>query len=370
MSQQPDPLKVIIAGGGTGGHVFPAIAIANAIRDKVFNAQILFVGARGKMEMQKVPAAGYHILGLNIAGLQRRFTWKNLLVPFKLFDSIIRSRNIVKRYKPHVVIGVGGYASGPLVRAAAKLGVPTLIQEQNSFPGITNKLLAKKVDKICVAYEGMERFFPKHKIFLTGNPVRHDILLANEKKDEALRYFSFTSKKKVLLVVGGSLGALSINQAMSLNIEKLLNAGLQVIWQTGQGYYELANAKALLLKDSALSVHAFIDRMDLAYASSDMIVSRAGAIAISEICALQRPAILVPSPYVAEDHQTKNAMALVNMHAAVLLAETEVREELAVVVINLISNDDNLHKLKQNITRLFYRDSANNIAGVALSLVK
>jgi len=370
MSQQPDPLKVIIAGGGTGGHVFPAIAIANAIREKVFNARILFVGAKGKLEMQKVPAAGYHILGLNIVGLQRRLTWKNFLVPFKLFDSMVRSKNIVKRYKPHVVIGVGGYASGPLVRAAAILGVPTLIQEQNSFPGITNKLLAKKVDKICVAYEGMERFFPKQKIYLTGNPVRHDILLANEKKEEGQKYFSFSADKKVLLVVGGSLGARSINQAMSLHAETLLDAGLQIVWQTGKTYYEIAAEQALTLNNSALSVHAFIDRMDLAYASSDIIVSRAGAIAISEICALQRPAILVPSPYVAEDHQTKNAMALVNMHAAILLPENEVREKLADEVMNLINNEDNLHKLKQNIARLYYRDSASNIAGVALSLVK
>ncbi|MFW5725240.1 MAG: undecaprenyldiphospho-muramoylpentapeptide beta-N-acetylglucosaminyltransferase [Bacteroidota bacterium] len=366
---QPEPLKVIIAGGGTGGHVFPAIAIANAIREKVFNARILFVGAKGRMEMQKVPAAGYHIIGLNISGLQRRLTWKNFLVPFKLFDSIVRSRNIIKRFKPHVVIGVGGYASGPLVRAAAKYGVPTLIQEQNSFPGITNKILAKRVDKICVAYEGMERFFPKEKIYLTGNPVRHDILLANERREEGLAYFGFSADKKVLLIVGGSLGARSINEAVSRHLAGMLSLGLQIIWQTGKNYYDQAAMEVAQAGHKNVWVNAFIDRMDLAYAVSDVIVSRAGAIAISEICALQRASILVPSPHVAEDHQTKNAMALVNMHSAVLLPDNLVRENLGREVEQLISDEEKLHKLRQNIARLYYRDSASNIAGVALSLI-
>jgi len=367
---QPEPLKVIIAGGGTGGHIFPAIAIANAIKEKVFNARILFVGAKGRMEMQKVPAAGYHILGLNIAGIQRRLTWKNLLVPFKLIDSMVRARNIVKRFKPHVVIGVGGYASGPLVRAACNQGVPTLIQEQNSFPGITNKILARRVDKICVAYEGMDRFFPKEKIFLTGNPVRKSILNANEKREDALKYFGFDGGKKVLLVVGGSLGALSINEAVSLHLEALVNDGLQIIWQTGKTYIEKARQKGSGFNSESVKIYDFIDQMDLAYGASDVVVSRAGAIAISEICALQKPAILVPSPFVAEDHQTKNAMALVNMHSAVLLPENRVRQDLANEVISLVSDEEKLFYLKKNIARLYYRDSASNIANVALGLVK
>lgn len=367
---QSDSIKVIIAGGGTGGHVFPAIAIANAIKEKIFNAQILFVGAKGRMEMQKVPAAGYHILGLNITGLQRRITWKNLQVPLKLCDSIVRSRNIVKRFKPDVVIGVGGYASGPLVRAAAKLGVPTLIQEQNSYPGITNKILAKKADKICVAYEGMDRFFPKEKIFLTGNPVRNEVLMANEKRVEGLEFFSLSAERKVLLIVGGSLGAFSINEAVSNHLESLVSSGLQVIWQTGKTYYEKAAAQVTALNKEGVSAHAFIDRMDLAYGACDVIVSRAGAIAISEISALQRPSVLVPSPHVTEDHQTKNALALVNMQAAVLLPDAEVRERLGEEVISLVGDEMRLNKIKGNIARLYYRDSAKNIAGVALNLIK
>jgi UDP-N-acetylglucosamine--N-acetylmuramyl-(pentapeptide) pyrophosphoryl-undecaprenol N-acetylglucosamine transferase len=367
---RPDPLRVIIAGGGTGGHVFPAIAIANAIKEKVFNAQILFVGATGRMEMQKVPAAGFHIIGLNISGLQRRLTWKNLQVPFKLCDSMVRSKNIVKRFRPHVVIGVGGYASGPLVRAASQLGVPTVIQEQNSYAGITNKLLAKKADKICVAYEGMDRFFPKEKIFLTGNPVRHSILSANEKRAEGLEYFGLSGEKKVVLIVGGSLGALSINEAVSNHLDYLLNKGLQIIWQTGKNYFEKASLQVAGLGRTGVSVQPFIDRMDLAFGASDIVVSRAGAIAISEICALQKASVLVPSPNVAEDHQTKNALALVNMQAAVLLPDSKVRQELGEEITNLVEDEDSIHKLKQNIARLYYRDSAKNIAGVALSLVK
>ncbi len=365
---QAEPIKIIIAGGGTGGHVFPAIAIANAIREKVFNARILFVGAKGRMEMTKVPAAGYQIIGLNISGLQRKLTWKNLLVPFKLCDSIVSSKNIVKRFKPQLVIGVGGYASGPLVRAAAKFGVPTLIQEQNSYPGITNKLLAKSADKICVAYEGMERFFPASKIYLTGNPVRHDILDAHNRVKEGFEYFGLSPQKKVVLIVGGSLGALSINEAVEKHIDRLLEQDLQVIWQTGKSYSEKAGK--LAAGREALSIHTFIDRMDLAFAASHIVVSRAGAIAISEICALSKPAVLVPSPNVAEDHQTKNAMALVNMHAAILLPDNQVREKLGDEILDLIGDEKKMDKLKENITRLYYKDSAKTIASVALGLIK
>lgn len=367
---QPKILRVIIAGGGTGGHVFPAIAIANAIKEKVYNAQILFVGAKGRLEMQKVPAAGYHIIGLNISGLQRRLTWKNLMVPFRLIDSIVRSKNIVKRFRPDIVIGVGGYASGPLVRAAAILGVPTLIQEQNSYAGVTNKILSKKVDKICVAYEGMERFFPKDKIYLTGNPVRHDILLANEKREEGLAFFKLSKEKKVVLVVGGSLGAFSVNEALRNSLKLLLYNDVQIIWQTGKWYYNTAREVTAEMEKFGISVHAFIDRMDLAYAASDLVVSRAGAIAVSEICALQKPSILVPSPNVAEDHQTKNAMALVNLHASILVPDKDAFSLLGPAIIDLIFDEDKIFKLKEKITRMSYRDAANNIAGVALSLVK
>ncbi len=365
---QSDPVRIIIAGGGTGGHVFPAIAIANAIREKVSNARILFVGAAGRMEMTKVPAAGYHIIGLNISGVQRKLTWKNFQVPLKLCDSMVRSRNIVKRFRPQLVIGVGGYASGPIVRAAARYGVPTLIQEQNSYPGMTNKLLAKSVDKICVAYEGMDRFFPGEKIYLTGNPVRNDILEAPSKVEEGFSYFGLSPQKKVVLIVGGSLGALSINEAVENHIDMLLAQDLQVIWQTGKSWEE--RVKTHFSKRVGLSIHPFIDRMDLAFAVADLIVSRAGAIAISEICALQKPSVLVPSPNVAEDHQTKNAMALVNMHAAILLPDNQVREKLGEQISSVIKDEKKMDKLKENIVRLYYRDSAKNIASVALGLIK
>lgn len=367
---QSDYIKIIIAGGGTGGHVFPAIAIADAVRSKLYNARILFVGAKGRLEMTKVPAAGYHILGLNIAGIQRRFTWKNLLVPFKLIDSMIRSRNIVKRFKPDVVIGVGGYASGPIVRAAARMGVPTLIQEQNSIPGITNRLLAKRADKICVAYEGMDRFFPKQKIFLTGNPVRAELLNSGVNKNEAIGYFGLSTQKNVVLIVGGSLGAFSINEAVKHNLSLILENNIQVIWQTGRNYYENAQLELQKHTGKGVWVSPFIDRMDLAYAAADLVVSRAGAIAISEICALQKPTILVPSPNVAEDHQTKNAQALVNMQAALLIKDSEVLSTLGATVVNLISDHNQLHKLKERIARLSYRDAANNIAGVILTMIK
>jgi UDP-N-acetylglucosamine--N-acetylmuramyl-(pentapeptide) pyrophosphoryl-undecaprenol N-acetylglucosamine transferase len=365
-----DSVKIIIAGGGTGGHVFPAIAIANALRTKLYNARILFVGAKDRLEMTKVPAAGYHIIGLNISGLQRRLTWKNLLVPIKLIDSMIRSKNIVKRFKPDVVIGVGGYASGPILRAAAKQGIPTLIQEQNSYPGITNKLLAKKADKICVAYEGMERYFPKHKIYLAGNPVRTDILNANSKRDESYKFFNLSPAKKTVLVVGGSLGAFTINEAIRNSIGLIVEKDIQIIWQTGKYYIEKAEAIVVDYIGSGVWVSSFIDRMDLAYAAADLVVSRAGAIAVSEICALQKPAILVPSPNVAEDHQTKNAMALVNLHAAVLVKDSEASQLLGETIVDLIFDDEKIYKLKERITGMSYRDAANNIAGVVLGMLK
>ncbi len=337
---------------------------------KVPGAKILFVGAKGRMEMNKVPAAGYHIIGLNISGLQRRFTWKNFLVPFKLMDSMIRSKNIVKRFKPHVVVGVGGYASGPILRAAAKMGIPTLIQEQNSYPGLTNRLLAKRADKICVAYEGMERFFPKNKVYLAGNPVRNDIVNANTKRDEALEFFNLVADKKIVLVVGGSLGAFSVNEAINNSLDLLVSNNIQLIWQTGKYYIEKAREAAKGKEEAGIRVFDFIDRMDLAYGGADLIVSRAGAIAVSEICLLQKPAILVPSPNVSEDHQTKNAMALVNLHAAVLVKDSEVRTELGEAIVELIYNEQKIYKLKEKITGMSYRDAANNIAGIILGMLK
>ena len=367
--QQADVLRVIIAGGGTGGHVFPAIAIALAIKKKVYNAKILFVGAKGRMEMKKVPAAGFHIIGLNISGLQRRLTLKNLLVPFKLFDSMIRAKNIVKRFKPDLVIGVGGYASGPLVRAAAKQGVPTLIQEQNSFPGLTNRILGKKADKICVAYDGMERFFDKSKLFLTGNPVRQDVVNLEGKYEQAMTFFGFSPDKPVLFVTGGSLGARSINESVSRNLDLFVSNNIQVIWQTGTSFYNQALELAKKYSNG-LYVNQFIDRMDFAYAAADVVVSRAGAIAVSEICIVQKPAILIPSPNVAEDHQTKNALALVNHHAAILIRDHEAAEKLGQVVLDLIADEEKRFKLKEKLVGLSFRDAADVIAGVALSLVK
>ncbi|HSV88361.1 MAG TPA: undecaprenyldiphospho-muramoylpentapeptide beta-N-acetylglucosaminyltransferase [Bacteroidales bacterium] len=368
--RQPyDQLRVIIAGGGTGGHVFPAIAIAKAIKKKVYNARILFVGAKGKLEMKKVPEAGFHIIGLNIAGLQRRLTLKNLLVPFKLCDSMIRAKNIVKRFKPNVVIGVGGYASGPVVKAAAKQGVPTLIQEQNSYPGLTNRILGRKADKICVAYEGMERYFDKSRLFLTGNPVRQDILNIVGKKPEAMLFYGFSPDKPVVLITGGSLGALTINRSVAKNAEMFAGEKIQVIWQTGNNFFEQALEAIEQFKET-FSVHRFIDRMDLAYAAADLIVSRSGAIAVSEICAIQKPAILIPSPNVAEDHQTKNALALVNHQAAVLIKDHDAIDQLGIEVVSLIKNEDKMFRIKEKLAGLAFRDSADVIAAEALSLVQ
>jgi UDP-N-acetylglucosamine--N-acetylmuramyl-(pentapeptide) pyrophosphoryl-undecaprenol N-acetylglucosamine transferase len=367
---QHKPIRVIIAGGGTGGHVFPAISIANALKQKVMNVQILFVGAKGRLEMTKVPEAGYHIIGLKISGLQRRLTFKNFLVLFRLIDSMVRAKNIIKRWKPDLVIGVGGYASFPIVKAAAKRGIPTLIQEQNSYPGLSNKILAKKVDKICVAYENMDRFFPKEKIYLTGNPIRKEVLDFANKKDEAYKYFNLSSEKKTLLVFGGTLGAKSINEAVKINLKLFLYNDIQIIWQTGKFYYNDALEYVKGLEKFDVRVYEFIDRMDLAYALADVIVSRSGAIAVSEICAINKPAVFIPSPHVAEDHQTKNAIALVNHHAAVMVKDFEVKEKLGFAVMNLFDDDEKRFKLIEKIAGLAYYNAADNIAQVALSLVK
>ncbi len=366
MMKQNKKLKVIISGGGTGGHVFPAIAIANALKNKVEEIDILFIGAKGKMEMQKVPEAGYKIIGLWISGLQRKITMQNFLFPFKLISSIIKAKIIIKKFNPDIVIGVGGYASGPALRVATKKGIPTLIQEQNSYPGITNKLLAKSVDKICVAYSGMEKFFPEPKIFLTGNPVRQEIIEISGKEKEAIEYFGLSPEKKTLLVIGGSLGARTINQSMHESLTIIDGNNIQIIWQTGKYYYD--TAKQIAENYDNVSVHNFINKMDLAYAAADIIVSRAGAIAISELCLIKKPAILVPSPNVAEDHQTKNAQALTNYNAAILIKDIEAPIMLGNAIIDLINDEKMQSKLQENIAKLAIKNAANNIADVILSL--
>jgi UDP-N-acetylglucosamine--N-acetylmuramyl-(pentapeptide) pyrophosphoryl-undecaprenol N-acetylglucosamine transferase len=355
-------LKVIISGGGTGGHIFPAIAIANALKAKYNQVEILFVGALGKMEMEKVPAAGYKIEGLNITGIQRSLSLSNLAFPFKLLQSINRSRKIIKSFKPDVVVGVGGFASGPLLYAASQLKIPALIQEQNSYPGITNKLLAKRVQTICVAYDHMENYFPKEKIKLTGNPVRNDILNLSGKRERALEYFNLKDGLKTVFVTGGSLGSKTINESILKSIDALATNNIQLIWQTGKNF--IGTAQEALKKHDGKGLYAFdfISKMDYAYAVADLVVSRAGASSVSELSLVNKAAILIPYPLAAEDHQTKNAMALVNYNAAVLLKDEEAKEKLCGLVLELIKNEERRQKLENNITRLAIKDSAEVIA--------
>lgn len=363
-------IRVIISGGGTGGHIFPAIAIANALKKRISNIQILFVGAEGKMEMEKVPAAGYHIIGLPVAGLQRKLTFKNFIVPFKLMISMMKAKRIIKKFKPDAVIGVGGYASGPILRVATSKKIPTLIQEQNSYPGITNKILSKKVDKICVAYNGMEKYFPKEKVFITGNPVRQDIVTTEGKRNRGLEFFNLNPEKKTILVIGGSLGARSINLSIEKNLALFAKNNIQLIWQTGKGFYSQAKEDVREYESQGINAYDFISKMDFAYSVADIVVSRAGAIAISEICAVKKPAILIPLPTATEDHQTKNAMALVNHNAAILVKDNEAQNTLGEKIIDLIDDENKQNKLKTNISNFDYKDSADVIANVILSLIK
>lgn len=363
-------LKIIISGGGTGGHIFPAIAIANALKNNQPDCEILFIGAKGKMEMEKVPAAGYSIKGLWISGFQRRFTIKNLMFPCKVFSSLWNARKIIKNFDPDVVVGVGGYASGPTLLIAAMMKIPTLIQEQNSFPGITNKILAKKVNKICVAYKGMNRFFPDDKIIIAGNPVRLDVIDLHNKKQNGYEYFGLESNKKTMLVVGGSLGARTINQSIEKALDLFVSNQLQIIWQTGQHFGEQARTSVEFYKGKGIITHEFISRMDLAYAVADIVVSRAGAMAISELCAVAKPVILVPSPNVAEDHQTKNALALVNSKAAIMIQDCDARDKLDSTIIHLLKNESLQKQLSENIVKLAYPEASQTIAKVILSLVK
>ena len=344
--------RVIISGGGTGGHIFPALAIANEIKRRNPEVDILFVGALGKMEMEKVPQAGYKIIGLPIAGLQRKLTLKNLSLPFKILASLWQANRILSNFKPQVVIGVGGYASGPTLKAAISKGIPTMIQEQNSFPGKTNKLLAGKVDRICAAFEGLEKFFPKEKIILTGNPVRSEMVDVATKRDEAIAHFKLDPSKKTVFVMGGSLGAKTLNDSIVGGIDAFKLNHIQVIWQCGK-FYETEMQEIVSKTVSVhIHLHPFIARMDLAYAAADVIISRAGAISISELCLIKKPVILVPSPNVAEDHQTKNAMALVVKSAAVLVKDNEARSELVQQTIDLLESTPRMEALSWAIAHL------------------
>lgn len=329
--------KVIISGGGTGGHIFPALSIADELRRRHPDVDILFVGAIGRMEMEKIPQAGYNIEGLKIAGLHRSLSLKNLSFPIKLVRSLLKAGKIIDAFQPQIAIGVGGYASGPLLFMAQKKNIPTLIQEQNSFPGITNKLLSKRVNTICVAYDKLEGFFPKDKMVVTGNPVRANILNADHKHEDGVKLFSLQDDKPTLLCVGGSLGARSINQAMMAGYQKLIDGGFQVVWQTGKLFYS-QNELELKQLPKEVIVQPFIREMDLAYAAADVVVSRAGALAITELCIVGKPAILVPSPYVSEDHQTKNAQALVSKNAAVMIREDEASSKLIDEAISLLKD--------------------------------
>ena len=362
--------RIIISGGGTGGHIFPAIAIANALKAIEPDIEILFIGAKGKMEMEKVPAAGFKIQGLWISGLQRRVTLKNLSFPFKVISSLIMADRILAKFKPDVVVGVGGYASGPALRIAVRRKIPALIQEQNSYPGITNKLLGGKVDKICVAYEGMERFFPAGKIILTGNPVRQDIITPGN-KTEALEHFQLNKEKKVVLIIGGSLGAGTINKSVLHYLyHQDEQDNFQLLWQTGRYHYSLIKSNQKILNREDLQIHPFIDRMDLAYTAADIIVSRAGAIAISELCIIGKPAILIPSPNVAEDHQTKNAEALVRKTAALMLKDQDSVEKLFDLVKSLAADNELQNNLSKNIKTMALPEAASVIAEETMKLIR
>jgi UDP-N-acetylglucosamine--N-acetylmuramyl-(pentapeptide) pyrophosphoryl-undecaprenol N-acetylglucosamine transferase len=360
--------RVIISGGGTGGHIFPAISIANALRRIDTEIEILFVGAEGRMEMEKVPAAGFRIIGLPVAGIQRRFTLKNFSVLIKLFRSLKLAKKIIKEFKPDVVVGVGGYASGPVLKQAGIMGIPTLIQEQNSYAGVTNKLLARRASIICVAYDGMEKYFPGEKIIKTGNPVRQNFENLKSLESDALSFFNLKKEFPVILVLGGSLGAASINKSLSENINKLKDTDCQWLWQTGKHYYD--NIKELVSVSFCenISVHGFINRMDYAYAAADIIVSRAGAGTISELSLVGKPIILVPSPNVAEDHQTRNAMALSEKGAAILLTDNEAAKSLADEAIKLISDINKRKLLSENILKMADRNADVRIAEEVIKL--
>jgi UDP-N-acetylglucosamine--N-acetylmuramyl-(pentapeptide) pyrophosphoryl-undecaprenol N-acetylglucosamine transferase len=360
--------RVVISGGGTGGHIFPAIAIADEIKRRNPEVDILFVGAVGKMEMERVPAAGYSIEGLPIVGLQRKLTFSNFLLPFKLFNSLLKARRIIKRFDPQLVIGVGGYASGPTLKIAQILGIPTVIQEQNSFPGKTNILLSKKASLICTAYANLEQFFSKEKIRLTGNPVRQALSNIKTSKEDALNVFGLSSLQRTVLVIGGSLGAKTLNDSMLKNLEQISNGQLQFIWQCGKGYIDQIN-ESLSKVPEQIKLMPFISQMDAAYAAADIVVSRAGALSVSELCLIGKPVILVPSPNVSEDHQTKNAMALVSSAAAILIRDTDAREDLVPALYTLVENEEKKMELSRNIKSLAKPNATEDIVDACETLL-
>ncbi|MDR1090377.1 MAG: undecaprenyldiphospho-muramoylpentapeptide beta-N-acetylglucosaminyltransferase [Prevotella sp.] len=364
-------LRVLISGGGTGGHIFPAIAIANTVKKRYPSAKILFVGAEGKMEMTRVPGAGYEIIGLEVVGLNRKNIFKNFATIWKFQKSLSKAKKILKDFAPDIVIGVGGYASGPTLYKADALKIPALIQEQNSYAGITNKFLAKKASKICVAYEGMERFFPAGRIVMTGNPCREELLSPDITKEEAYIHFRLDPAKKTILVIGGSLGSRTLNKSLLNGIDAIEEAGIQVIWQCGKLYlFEMNMDLEAKGKPEDIHLHEFIDRIDLAYKAADLVISRAGAISISELSLLGKPAILVPSPNVSEDHQTKNAKALVNKNAAILVTDDEANNVLINTALDVINDIDKLKSLSENILKLAQHDSANRIVDEAMKLIE
>lgn len=362
--------KFIISGGGTGGHIFPALSIAHEIKKRDPEAGILFVGALGRMEMEKIPAAGFPIIGLPVEGLQRNFGLRNLIVLYRLMISLFKAAGILKSFKPHVAVGVGGYASGPLIRMAILKRIPALIQEQNSYAGITNRLLARKADKICVAYTGMEKYFPGHKIVITGNPVREELFSQHIKRERACEFFGLSADKPVLLIMGGSLGAHTLNSSIMGQIEKLEKENIQLIWQTGRLYYDRIRAELEPRHPVNLRYFDFIHRMDFAYAASDVIISRAGAATISELCLLGKPAILVPSPNVAEDHQTKNAMALVRNNAAIMMSDYEAPEKLIDKAIELMHNESQRALLGKNCAGMALPNAAVKIVDEIFKLTE
>lgn len=364
-------LRIIISGGGTGGHIFPAVSIANAIKEQRPETEILFVGAEGRMEMHRVPAAGYPIKGLPIAGFNRKNLFKNIPVLIKLFKSQQLAKAIIKEFKPHAAVGVGGYASGPTLKVAGNMGIPTLLQEQNSYAGVTNKLLAKQAHKICVAYEGMERFFEKEKIILTGNPVRQDLLNHTISQADAIKSFGLDPNKKTILVLGGSLGARTINNCIIKNLDKIKHSDVQFIWQTGKIYIDEARDSVTKMGGlSMLHVTDFISNMGTAYRAADLVISRAGAGSISEFCLLQKPVILVPSPNVAEDHQTKNALALVNKNAALYVKDEDANDKLVDEALQAVKQPELLTNLSKNIAELAFTNSANVIAKEVIRLAE
>ena len=364
-------LRVIISGGGTGGHIFPAISIANAIREKCPDAKILFVGAEGRMEMQRVPAAGYEIKGLPIQGFDRKNLLKNVKVLYKIWKSQRMAKQIIRQFRPMVAVGVGGYASGPTLNKCAAMGIPCLIQEQNSYAGVTNKLLAKKAQKICVAYEGMERFFPKEKIIMTGNPVRQALLDTKMSPEEARKQMGLDPDKKTILIVGGSLGARTMNESVLQHLDEIRQSDVQVVWQTGKYYHaSILDEMKQYEPIPSLRIMDFIADMGVAYRAANLVISRAGASSISEFCLLGTPVILVPSPNVAEDHQTKNAMALVNRQAALFVRDADAPQEVIKLALQTVADEDKLRSLHENILKLALPNSASIIADEVIRMAK